>query len=228
MRFFTWFDHQSWYPLGRPVATRPGVNFVLKRSGYGMVYWKCSVWRCLFLIIFSFGTVDHLFSTGVYSSSFSIYRISLDCIYIESTRTSSDAAAWLSHSRMGYAECLLIGWYQMWSQLLQQLYCTVVFFWILLKPCVKIVKQQRMKHTEASDQMTPVQSQASAAEDHLPWDADHCCGPLANHSPLGSLLGPQPGLLLHALLAPWKPLRLSAMLGGSPVKSLCWSQISII
>lgn len=23
-RFFTWFDHQSWYPLGRPVATSLG------------------------------------------------------------------------------------------------------------------------------------------------------------------------------------------------------------
>ena len=27
-RFFTWFDHQSWYPLGRPVATTiyPGMQ----------------------------------------------------------------------------------------------------------------------------------------------------------------------------------------------------------
>ena len=26
-RFFTWFDHQSWYPLGRPVATSLGEVF---------------------------------------------------------------------------------------------------------------------------------------------------------------------------------------------------------
>jgi hypothetical protein len=42
-KFFTWFDHESWYPIGRPVGTTiyPGLQIVavalwrtLKRFGY--------------------------------------------------------------------------------------------------------------------------------------------------------------------------------------------------